>query len=89
MGVDWAMECCGEDLCNDPTSQFPECFVSSLNYVLDSEDTWCDTVVNDDGRVLQQYRENDPFVYDVGHAWGVCSSKPRLPSFGMDYDPTD
>jgi hypothetical protein len=38
---------------------------------------------------------NDPNHYahakaecaDVGKAWGVCSTKPRVPSLGLDYDP--
>jgi hypothetical protein len=54
---------------------------------LEAGDTWCDTVINDNGQVLQQkaYIQSCP-CNDLGKAWGVCSSKPRLPNLGMDYD---
>ena len=80
-----AVECCDEDLCNRP--RLPECYVSDPGTVLEAGERFCDTVLNDGGRVMQQERDGGFIMLDDGQAWGICSSKPRLPSFGMDYDP--
>ena len=65
---------------------------------LEDGETWCDTSVNGNGRVLQiaqqQSECDDPSLapdtitpcVDVGKGWGVCDAAVRLPSRGFEYD---
>ena len=65
---------------------------------MEDGETWCDTSVNGNGRVLQiaqqQSECDDPSLVpdtvtpcvDVGKGWGVCDAAVRLPSRGFEYD---
>jgi len=63
---------------------------------IEAEETWCDSLVNWDGRVIRMPQGDLPCIpppaeastcTDVGKAWGVCSiNNPMLPSLGFDYD---
>ena len=65
---------------------------------LEDGETWCDTSVNGNGRVLQIVQQqsecDDPSLVpdtgtpcvDVGKGWGVCDAAVRLPSRGFEYD---